>query len=64
MKDFAGGFSLVQKDQYSARKVVRNEAEWAQVFQAWKTGIILLLWLLIVMGIVSLSSFSSSKFIL
>ena len=41
-KDFAGGFSLVWKDQYSARKVVRNEAEWARVFQAWKTGVVLL----------------------
>jgi len=42
-KDFAGGFLLVWKDQCSARKVVRNEAEWAWVFQAWKTGIILLI---------------------
>jgi len=42
VKDFAGGFSLVQKDQYSARKMVRNEAEWARVFHAWKTGVILL----------------------
>ena len=42
VKDFAGGFSLVQKDQYLARKVVRNEAEWARVFQAWKTGVVLL----------------------
>lgn len=41
-KDFAGGFSLVRKDQYSARKVVRNEAEWTRVFQAWKTGVIIL----------------------
>ena len=41
-KDFAGGFSLVRKDQYSARKVVRNEAEWARVFQAWKSGVVLL----------------------
>ncbi|EDR09773.1 uncharacterized protein LACBIDRAFT_325572 [Laccaria bicolor S238N-H82] len=41
-KDFAGGFSLVRKDQYSARKVVRNEAEWARVFQAWKAGVVLL----------------------
>jgi hypothetical protein len=42
VKDFAGGFSLVRKDQYSAMKVVRNEAEWAQVFQAWKTGVTIL----------------------
>jgi len=41
-KDFAGGFSLVWKDHYSAKKVVRNEAEWARVFQAWKTGVIIL----------------------
>ena len=41
-KDFAGGFSLVRKDQYSAKKAVRNEAEWVRVFHAWKTGITLL----------------------
>ena len=41
-KDFAGGFSLVQKDQYLIRKVVRNGVEWARVFQLWKTGIVLL----------------------
>ena len=37
-----GVFSLVQNDQYSARKVVRNEAEWARVYQTWKTGVVLL----------------------
>ena len=41
-KDFAGGFLLVQKDQYSAKKAVRNEAEWVRVFHTWKTGITLL----------------------
>ena len=41
-KDFAGGFSLVRKDQYSAKKAVRNEAEWVRVFHAWKTGVTLL----------------------
>ena len=41
-KEFAGGFSLVKKDHYSARKPVRNEADWNRVFRAWKEGVCLL----------------------
>jgi hypothetical protein len=41
-KEFAGGFSLVKKDHYSARKPVRNEADWSRVFHAWKEGVCLL----------------------
>lgn len=41
-KEFAGGFSLVKKDHYSARKPIRNEADWSRVFHAWKEGVCLL----------------------
>jgi len=41
-KDFAGGYVLVRKDQYSAKKPVKHEAEWIRVFTAWKSGVVLL----------------------
>ncbi|KIJ89880.1 hypothetical protein K443DRAFT_126638 [Laccaria amethystina LaAM-08-1] len=41
-KDFAGGYALVRKDQYSAKKPIKHEAEWIRVFNAWKSGVILL----------------------
>ena len=41
-KDFAGGYALVRKDQYSAKKPIKHEAEWIRVFAAWKSGVILL----------------------
>ena len=41
-KDFAGGYALVRKDQYSAKKPIKQEAEWIRVFTAWKSGVTLL----------------------
>jgi hypothetical protein len=41
-KDFAGGYALVRKDQYTAKKPIKQEAEWIRVFTAWKTGVTLL----------------------
>ncbi|KIJ92812.1 hypothetical protein K443DRAFT_113006, partial [Laccaria amethystina LaAM-08-1] len=41
-KDFAGGYALVRKDQYSVKKPIKHEAEWIRVFTAWKSGIVLL----------------------
>jgi hypothetical protein len=41
-KDFAGGYALVRKDQYSAKKPIKHEAEWIRVFTAWKSGVVLL----------------------
>ncbi|KAF8891923.1 hypothetical protein CPB84DRAFT_1816247 [Gymnopilus junonius] len=40
-KEFVGGFSLVKKDQVSAKKPIRTESEWIHVFSAWSTGVIL-----------------------
>ena len=42
LKDFGDGYALVKKDQASARKPLRTEADWIRVFGAWKTAIILL----------------------
>ena len=41
-KDFAGGYALVRKDQYSAKKPIKHEAEWIRIFTAWKSGVVLL----------------------
>ncbi|EDQ98591.1 uncharacterized protein LACBIDRAFT_298826 [Laccaria bicolor S238N-H82] len=41
-KDFAGGYALVRKDQYSAKKPIKQEAEWIRVFTAWKSSVTLL----------------------
>jgi hypothetical protein len=41
-KEFHGGFSLVQKDQISARKPLRSETDWIRVFDAWSAAVSLL----------------------
>lgn len=41
-RDFGGGYSIVKKDLLSAKKSVRGEAEWIRIFEAWKSGVILL----------------------
>jgi hypothetical protein len=41
-KDFAGGFVLTKKEQISAKKPVKTEAEWIRMYAAWKTAVLLL----------------------
>jgi hypothetical protein len=41
-KDFAGGYVLTKKDQISAKKPVKTEAEWIRMYAAWKTAVLLL----------------------
>ncbi|KAJ7680836.1 hypothetical protein DFH06DRAFT_973665, partial [Mycena polygramma] len=38
-KDFGGGYSLVKRDQISARRTIRFESEWIRVFAAWRTAV-------------------------
>lgn len=35
VKDFGGGYGLVKKEQYTARKKIVTEAEWTRVYRAW-----------------------------
>lgn len=42
LKDFGDGYALVKKDQASAKKPLRTEADWIRVFSAWKVGVVLL----------------------
>jgi len=42
LKDFGDGYALVRKDHASTKKPLRNEADWLQVFGAWKIGVVLL----------------------
>jgi hypothetical protein len=41
-KDFGGGYSIVKKDHYRARRSVQTESEWARVARSWKQGVELL----------------------
>src|SRR5271155_735993 len=41
-KEFAGGFALVRKDYYSAKKPIKMESEWSRVFKSWRAGVELL----------------------
>ncbi|KAF8805747.1 hypothetical protein BYT27DRAFT_7103856 [Phlegmacium glaucopus] len=41
-KEFAGGFVLTKKEQMSAKKAIRSEAEWSRMFTAWEAGVLLL----------------------
>lgn len=41
-KDFGDGYALIKKDQVTAKKPLRTEADWIRVFSAWKTGVLLL----------------------
>ena len=41
-KDFGGGYSLIKKDHFRARKPVQTESEWARVARSWKLGVELL----------------------
>ena len=41
-KDFGGGYSIVKKDHYRAKKSVQTESEWTRVARAWKQGVELL----------------------
>ena len=40
-REFAGGFSLIKKDASSAKRALQSESDWIRVFDAWKTGVIL-----------------------
>ena len=39
--DFAGAYVLTKKEQISAKKPVKIEAEWIQKYAAWKTAVLL-----------------------
>ena len=41
-KDFGGGYSIVRKDHFRAKKPVQTESEWARVARAWRHGVELL----------------------
>lgn len=41
-KDFAGGFSLVKKDQVISKRPIKTESDWMRVFTAWRMGVSLL----------------------
>jgi hypothetical protein len=42
LKDFLGGYTIVKKDQASAKRPVQTEAEWIRVFGTWMAGVTLL----------------------
>jgi hypothetical protein len=41
-KDFGGGYSIVKKDHFRAKKPVQTESEWTRIARAWKQGVELL----------------------
>ena len=41
-KDFGGGYSIVRKDHFHAKKPVQTESEWVRVAQTWRHGVELL----------------------
>ncbi|KAG6899588.1 hypothetical protein C0995_005626 [Termitomyces sp. Mi166 len=40
-KDFGGGFSLVKKDQATAKCAVHTESDWSRTFDAWLAGVLI-----------------------
>ncbi|KAG6858376.1 hypothetical protein C0995_000443 [Termitomyces sp. Mi166 len=40
-KDFGGSFSLVKKDQATAKRAVRTEPDWSRTFDAWLAGVLI-----------------------
>jgi hypothetical protein len=41
-KDFGGGYSIIKKDHFRAKKPVQTEADWTRVARSWKQGVELL----------------------
>ena len=41
-KIFGGGYAIVERDHFRARKPVQTESEWARVARSWKQGVELL----------------------
>ena len=41
-KDFGGGYLIVKKDHYRARKPVQTKSEWTRITRSWKQGVELL----------------------
>jgi hypothetical protein len=41
-KDFGGGYSIIKKDHFRAKKPVQTESEWTRVARTWKQGVELL----------------------
>lgn len=41
-KDFGGGYSIVKRDHFRARKPVQSESEWSRIARAWRQGVELL----------------------
>jgi hypothetical protein len=37
-KDFGGGYSIIKKDHFRAKKPVQTESEWMRVARAWRQG--------------------------
>ena len=40
-RDFGRGYALVKKEQASAKRSLQSESDWAQVFGAWSSAVIL-----------------------
>ncbi|KAG6871150.1 hypothetical protein C0995_007748, partial [Termitomyces sp. Mi166 len=40
-KDFGSGFSLVKKDQATAKHAVCTESDWSRTFNAWLAGVLI-----------------------
>jgi hypothetical protein len=41
-KDFPGGYAIVKKEHFKAKRPVVSEADWNRIARAWKTGVELL----------------------
>lgn len=41
-KDFGGGYAIVKRDHFRARRPVQSESEWTRVARSWKHGVELL----------------------
>lgn len=42
LRDFGGGYSIIRKDHFRARRPVQTESEWTRVARSWKQGVELL----------------------
>ena len=40
-RDFGGGYALVKKEQATAKRSLRSESDWARVFGAWSSAVVL-----------------------
>ena len=40
-RDFGGGYALIKKEQISSKRPLRSESDWARVFGAWSSAVVL-----------------------